>query len=71
MAVAGQEIGVCAAHRTQQELVAHRSAIHEQKLHLRGGAVVGGKSRVSGNSHVLARAFDGYGVVGELASHDP
>src|SRR5438477_1067295 len=34
MAIAGEEICVCAADRTEQKLVAHRPAIHEQELHL-------------------------------------
>ena len=33
MAVARQEIGIGAAHRADQQLVAHRPAIDEQELH--------------------------------------
>ena len=69
MAVARQEIGIGAAHRADQQLVAHRPAVDEQKLHLRIGAVVGGNAGKAEDAHAFARGLHRHGIVGELAAH--
>ena len=71
MAVARQEIGIGAAHRAEQQPVAHRAAVDEEILHLRVGAVVGrqpGKARRAGTPS--RSASTAHGVVGEVAAHD-
>ena len=70
MAVAREEIRIGAAHRADQQLVAHRPAVDEQELHRAVGAVVGRQAREAREPHALALDVDRRGVVAEIAAHD-
>ena len=70
VAVTGEEIGIGAAHRPHQQFVAHRAAVDEQKLHLRVGAIVGGKPGITGHAQGFARDVDGLCILGKFAAHD-
>ena len=70
MAVARQKIGIGAAHRPHQQLVAHRAAIDEQELHRGIGAVVGGQPGIAGQRNAFTSRFDAGGIVAEVAAHD-
>jgi hypothetical protein len=69
MAVAGQEIGVSAFERAEEQPVFDRPAVDEEILRQRIGAVVGRHRRVSGEMHAFAFRFDFGCVVGEIAAH--
>jgi len=68
--VARKEIRVGAADSTQKKTVAHRASVHEQKLQLRRGAVVGGQSRKARDANPFARRIYGNGVFRKLAADD-
>jgi len=70
MAVARQEIGIGAAHRPHQQLVAHRAAIDEQELHRGIGAIVGGQPGIAREADAFAHRFHPRGIVAEIAAHD-
>ena len=70
VAVARQEIGISATHGTDQQLVAHRTAVDEQELHLRIGAVVGGNTGVTEQLKAFALHSDRYRIGGEVTPHD-
>ena len=70
VAVARQEIGVCAAHGADQQFVAHRAAVHEQELHLRIGAVVSRQSSEARHTHAFSRDFHTRGIFREFLAHD-
>ena len=71
MTITGQEIGIGAAHRPHQQLVAHRAAINEQELHRGIGAVVGGKTGITAQPDAFTHCLHAGGIVAELAAHDP
>ena len=71
MAVAREIIGIGAAHRADQQPVAHRPAVDDEKLHRRIRPVVSGQPRESRDAHAFACGFDRRGVVLEVTAHDP
>ena len=70
MAVAREEIRISAAHRADQQLVAHGPSVHEEELHLRVGAVVGRQSREARDVDAFARHIHRRGIVAEIVAHD-
>ena len=64
--VAGQIIHISAAHRAMQQLVAHRTAIDEQILRLRIGAVQRRQAGIAGQRKALARRIDHQRVFGKI-----
>ncbi len=70
MAVARQEILIGAAHGALQQPVAHRAAVDEEILILRGAARIGRQGGEAGQRQALALRLDGQGIVAEFAAHD-
>jgi hypothetical protein len=70
MAVAREHIGVGAAHRADEQLVAHGAAVDEQELLGRGAARIGGQARVAGETHIATRDIDGERVFSEVGAED-
>jgi len=70
MTVAGEKVGIGAAHCADQELVAHRAPVDEKKLQLGVGAIVGRKSGISRDDKTFACHVHLRGIVCEVTTHD-
>ncbi len=70
MPVAREQILIGAAHRADQEFVAHRPTVDEEILIARGRAVEGRQADEAGEREPFARGRDRKRVVGEVAAHD-
>ena len=68
MAVARQIIGIGAAHRADQQLVAHRPAVDEQILPERVGARQRRQAGEAVHAHALALGVDGDGIGAEVGA---
>ena len=66
MTVAGEEILISAAHRTDQQLVAHRAAIDEEILIARGRPIERRQAGEASQAEVFALRRDGQRVIAEL-----
>ena len=68
MTVARQVIGISAAHRADQQLIAHRAAIDEEILPERIGARQCGQPGKAGDAHAFAFGIDGNGVGAKIGT---
>jgi hypothetical protein len=64
-------IGICATHRTDQQLVTHRASIDDKELHRGIGTVVSGQACEAADADVFAPAVDSDGIIGKIAPHHP
>ena len=71
MPVGGHHIRIGAAHRAEQQLVAHRPAVDDEMDRGAGAAMKGRQARKAGEPHALALDADGHGVLVELRAEHP
>ena len=70
VAVAGQEIRIGPAQRSEEQAILHRPVIDEEVLHLRIAAVERRQAGISRKTESLALGIDRQRICGELLPHD-